>query len=45
MLETSFAAVYGCMYTGCTATSGRSEVVLAITCCATVQGSAMPLSV
>ena len=45
MLETIFAAVYGCMYTGWTATSGRRETVLAITCCATIQGSAMLLSV
>ncbi len=40
-----FATEYGCMYTGWTATSGRSDVVLSMITCATSQGSSMLLSV
>ena len=43
--DTIDAAVNGCMYTGCTATSGASRPVAVIACWATSQGSAMPLSV
>jgi hypothetical protein len=31
-LATIFAAVYGCMYAGWTATSGLNDLVLAMTC-------------
>ena len=43
--DTIDAAVYGCMYTGCTATSGASRSVAVNTVWATSHGSAMPLSV
>ena len=43
--DTIDAAVYGCMYTGWTATSGASRCVAAIAVCDTSHGSAMPLSV